>query len=274
MVLVYLSMAANHFNRVWKTGESLWGHSIAGNGSALAHHNYATSSKDLDVREKHFRKSMELAPWYPLARINYGLTLMSQGKKKEGLKHVEIGWKMGPQAGQNSFLTAMGYKMAGETKKAAALAAMSAHAIPIIRYQYEAAFLLIKANQPELAIPFLEQVRQKNPDFEFSGYLLAVAYEKTGRTEDAIAAYELYIPRHPQDFFARLNLAKLYLQQEDCPRAIEGLQQALSLNSQLPEAHQHLATCYKKMGNPEEAKKHLAIWKQHKTEFGTKTTAK
>jgi len=260
VVLAYLSLAAHYFNQVWKNGLTLWGHSVAGGGSALAHNNFASANKDLDIREKHYRIAAEMSSMFSLARINLGLTLIKKGKKEEGLKMVEAGWEMDPRPGQNSYLLSVAYKMTGEVEKAIAFAVKTAKAVPIKHYLHETSFLLVSNDKHAEAIPFLEAILPQDPDYKFTGYLLALSYQKTGQPAKAIPTYQSYIQTHPEDYYARFNLAQLEMEANHCARAVEGFQKTLELKPDYHEAHQHLATCYQKMGNDAEAKKHATLW--------------
>lgn len=79
-------------------------------------------------------------------------------------------------------------------------------------------------------LPLLEQADVKPERYDD----LAVAYEKLGRTQEAIATMEAKEKRFPGQYTTAANLGTFHAHAGDYPRALEELRRALTLN---PEAH-------------------------------------
>ena len=73
---------------MWRTGETLWTHSVAHGGDALAHLNLAMSLPDRrDPRVKaHLEEAVRMEPAFVLANLNLGLNMDLNPKLVEKIK--------------------------------------------------------------------------------------------------------------------------------------------------------------------------------------------
>jgi len=81
---------------------------------------------------------------------------------------------------------------------------------------YDKALLLAEAHQYKKAIPALKKVLEEEPDDKRAGsatYYLALSYQETDDSQNAIATYTAFIkkfPKHEKAQSARNNLAKKF----------------------------------------------------------------
>lgn len=75
--------------------------------------------------------------------------------------------------------------------------------------------------------------------------------------QQAIAKHTKQIANNPSSAEAHLSLGHLYTQQKQWQQARQAYQDAISLDSELFEAHRHLADIFTKLGNPKKAADHL-----------------
>ena len=260
-VLVALGATAVYINTTWKTEESFWARSVAnGSGSTMAHLNYAMAAKDMNIREKYLRKGLEMNPNYILVRINLGLTLIHKGQKKEGLELVKRAVAQDPKIAQSHYWLAVAYRRTGKVAEAAETAALAVTLHRLPRYQYQAGQLMQMAGRHEDSIPYLKATLEYNPGYQRTGFLLGWAHQKGGRNAEAIAIYETYLASKPRDTQARFNRAYALMNEKQYRQAIAEFDKTLELKPDYVEVHLHLATCYKGLGNSEEAQRHLALW--------------
>ncbi|MGH7566916.1 MAG: tetratricopeptide repeat protein, partial [Gemmatimonadota bacterium] len=95
---VVLAFTSFSMNRIYRTEESLWAHSVKHGGEALAQMNYAMSLPDRGdprVRE-HLERAVEMSPNYVLAHVNLGLLALDQGQAEAGLARLRWVTQMAP----------------------------------------------------------------------------------------------------------------------------------------------------------------------------------
>ncbi|MBT5548995.1 MAG: tetratricopeptide repeat protein [Nitrospina sp.] len=267
--LVYFSAIAVYLNTTWKNGETLWKHSIAQNWprkNPVNYLNVAMNLGDVNQREIYLRKSLEIAPYYTLAKINLGLLLIHKGQKEEGLDLVKEGAAHNFDQGQGYHWLAIAYNRTGKVAEAAEAAAKAAHLHPWSKYQYKAGLLLQNAGRYEDSITYLKAVQEPYPGYERTGFLLGFAHQQAGRNLEAIESYQDYLGRKPRDSQAQFNLAYAYLGQGEFAKAVEGFRNVLDLKPAYYEAHLHLSTCYKKLGDDKKSQEHSKIWERRRGE--------
>jgi tetratricopeptide (TPR) repeat protein len=158
-------------------------------------------------------------------------------------------------------------------------------------------------NDVAKAIATLEEARTALPDSREIGQMLAQTYMQSGRTPEAIAAYEALLKANPADDLAANNLVMLLLAgnpdksrldraatlaqrfeqstqpafldtagwvhyvRNDYDKALPLLQKAVSLAPQAPELRYHLGMALYKTGKLDEARRHLKQALEAKVEF-------
>ena len=118
---------------------------------------------------------------------------------------------------------------------------------------------LARLGQDEDAKKAYVAILQRDPTHfgaltDLAGLALATGYRSA-----AITAYRQAIDFHPDNPFGLVNLANVYLEDENLPEAKRLYEAAIAADPALAFAHQGLASVLAKMGDAAAAKKHLDL---------------
>jgi tetratricopeptide (TPR) repeat protein len=91
------------------------------------------------------------------------------------------------------------------------------------------------AKEPKKAVPQLEELVLQYPQFPVLQNYLAVAYMNSGREQEAEQLIEQSYQNFPDYLFARLNYARLYLENGDLDRVAEILDNKFEIKLLYPE---------------------------------------
>ncbi len=92
-----------------------------------------------------------------------------------------------------------------------------------------------------------------DPKLAHGHYSLGIAYDKMGRTEKALEAYEQAVALAPEQPLYLNNLAHQYVQRQDFGKAIATYHKVLALDGDMVLPYFDLAHCYRVLGQLEEA---------------------
>lgn len=109
-----------------------------------------------------------------------------------------------------------------------------------------------EANDAE-AIHILEVARTKFPSHYSLEYYFGLLAGRTGREQEAISALRRAAELQPKSPDPLFELGKLYIAQQDWPRARQTLEEVLKLNPQFRPAHYQLSRIYGHLGLNKEA---------------------
>jgi Flp pilus assembly protein TadD len=240
---LFFAMASISLNGTWRTGETLWAHSVRHGGDEVAHMNLAMSIADRrDPRVRaNLERSLQLAPGYVLARINYGLLLIELGEREQGLAQCREAVRLAPHWAQAHYWTAVAYDRLGMSEAALDAARTASQLDPKnLQYAYEAAQRAQRAGRYQESLELLRGRAASHPPALF---LEAFALQKTARDVEAIERYRRFLSVRPDDFQARFNLGYALMTRGDCDGAIVELTRTLELRPAYHEARVHLAAC-------------------------------
>jgi tetratricopeptide (TPR) repeat protein len=244
--VIALTAASIRINRTWRTEESLWTHSTALGGDAVAHMNLAMSIADRrDPRVKvHLERALEMAPGYVLGHINYGLLLIHLGKRADGLAQVREGVRLAPTWAQSHYWLAMAYQQLAMPGPAAD-AALTAHRLEPnnLQYAYEAALQAQKAGRLADSLPPVRVVVARDERYELARFLEGFALQQTGAVDEAIASYRRFLAFRPDYMQAHFNLGYALMTRGRCAEAIPEFARTLELKPDYREVDLYLAKC-------------------------------
>lgn len=103
------------------------------------------------------------------------------------------------------------------------------------------------------AISILQKSLELKPDYAPAHYLLAVAYDQLGESEQAISKLEETKSIAPGDFGLSFQLGILYWRKNEIQKAKEEFERAINLNPDYSNAHYMLGLVFDKMGEKEKA---------------------
>ena len=118
---------------------------------------------------------------------------------------------------------------------------------------------LLQIGQMEEAETQLEKALELKPGNPKVLNLLGLVYFKLGRFQRSILIYQDLIDRYEDDATLRVNLAMVYLKNDQLKEAEYELQTAVELNPDHEKAHRTLAVLKMKLGQEDQAHEHLAM---------------
>lgn len=261
--VAWCAVASVYLNRTWLDDTTLWRHSVAMGGGALAHHNLAMSTSSARERRVLLERALEIAPEYVLAKINLGRTLVTLGEVEDGLRWLKSGVDARPYDGQARYWYGLTlYELrrypeaSRQSERAAELDSRSARAV------YQAALALQAVDEHDKALRWLERLQGLKLRPRETDFTLAFSFQRLGRSADAIAAYRRFLQGSPGHVQARFNLGFELMTSKQCALATPEFQRVLALQPTKASAHLHLAACARERGDAADAKRHQDAWEQ------------
>lgn len=124
--------------------------------------------------------------------------------------------------------------------------------------QLMAAEVYHRVKRYEASIPLLEGLLHEHPDSAAGEFLLASAYERTGRRQDAVSAFQKLIADNPQDHLALNYLGYMWAERgENLDQALDLVQRALDLDPGNGAYLDSLGWIYYQLGKYDEALREL-----------------
>ena len=243
-----LALAVTSFsmNRIYRTEQTLWAHSVQHGGEALAHMNYAMSLPDrADPRvREHLERAVELSPNYVLAHINLGLLSLDEGKTEEGLDRLRGVTRMAPDWPEAHYWLSVALDRAGEPDEALAAAEKASALDPRnLQHRYRLALARSRAGEFDGALAAARSVLEIDPDHADARYAEAYALLMLGRTGESARSYSTYLAARPDDLEARFDLAYAMVVLGDCGQAIGELSRVLRNDPRHATARRYLELC-------------------------------
>lgn len=267
-LIAYFAFSSISMNKTWRTEETLWSHSVAYGGDALAHLNLAMSISDRsDPRvQKHLQEALRINPNYIVANINLGLLLIDQGQTEEGIEYCRKAVALNPRRGQSHYWLSHAYSKLGMIQEAAEASARSAQLDRRnLKYQYKAALDAQRTGDYSASLQYLRVIEQSQPDHEETLFLKGFALQMTGELSGAIESYRAFLAQHANHSQAQFNVGHALMTLGKYGEAIQHFERTLYLKPDYAEVHLHLATCSEKLGNREEANRQRELYqKRHK----------
>ena len=247
-VVVWLSVLTWRHSRTWHTPESLWTHSVAHGGDALAYHNLgvAVMSRDPKRAASLFLESLRLSPGYILANVNLGLVRIALGHPDEGVRLLRTAVQQAPERAQSWYWLAVGLGRAGRAAEAAPASDRAAALAPAnSRYRYQAGLDAQSAGDFAASLRHLDVVARLAPDTPDLGFARGFALQKLGREEEAIAVYRAFLARRPEHPQAWFNLGYALMVLGRCSEAVPTFERTVRLQPGYAEARRWARECAK-----------------------------
>ncbi len=187
------------------------------------------------------------------AHYNLGLLLAQMGRLDEGVAELRKAIAYGPQNGDA--YNALG--LALMERKIDESIALFQKAIELKPKFVEAEFNLALAYHRKFGtdreIAQLGRVLALDPGNLVARNILTRRFEETGRFDDALRMAQETVRMAPESAEARLFAGKGLLRNGDLTGAVDQLRAAILADPSLVEAHHHLATALRKLGEKDEA---------------------
>ncbi|MEO1435126.1 MAG: tetratricopeptide repeat protein, partial [Bacteroidota bacterium] len=121
---------------------------------------------------------------------------------------------------------------------------------------YNKALAHYNAQNYQFAIPYLAEAVTHDPSFEAAFHLLAVSFDETNDTRNAILNYEKVLQLNPNQEKVWYNLSHLYVDNQQTAKAIQALEKAVKIAPDYAKAHQRLGVLYAQSGDGDKAGEH------------------
>jgi tetratricopeptide (TPR) repeat protein len=189
----------------------------------LADKNYQKAFTD-------FRLAIQSFPGSPLPHIGLGDTYFASAQWQDAKRSYEQARSVGPNLWMAHRRLGDIYRILGEKKKAVQ---SYADAIKFGDTRYETRFLRARAEvdveSMETAIPLLEALLKEDARSEIH-LSLGEAYEMSKRDIGALDHYRKAVELDPESPIAQYRLARIYYEQREYKKAVEGFDAALKLD--------------------------------------------
>ena len=179
-----------------------------------------------------FRLAVQAFQRSPLPHIGLGDAYAASSQWQDARRAYEQAKSVGPDLWMAHRRLADAYRMLGEKKKAVQA---YADAIKFGDDRYETRYLnaraLVEAGNPQVAIPMLEDLSKENASSEVH-LALGEAFEMLKRDVAALDHYRKAVEIDPNFAAAQYRLARIYFEQREYEKAVEGFDAALRLDGE------------------------------------------
>ena len=252
--------------KLWRNSETLFRHTlqVTNNNYFIHNHLGAALFKQGNNQEAliHFKRSLEINPYYADAHCNLGVLLLRQGKYREAIPWFVAALQNKPHSVEA--LTNLGIILGkyGKVKEA------TDHFSEAIRINpdYEEAYfcqgnLLLEIRKYEEAIHYFNKALRINSKNSRTYNNLGVSLLGLGNPEKAMDFYHKALDINPADTDTHCNLGSLLIQQGKYEKAIFHFTEVLRINPNDGEVHFTLGMLYLKINQKELALKQYTTLK-------------
>lgn len=206
-----------------------------------------------DEAAAEYRAALALKPDYPEAQANLGVALARLGKYGEAIAAYEAALKLAPQLTPVLLNLGIAHYRAGQFAKAIEVFERFLQQRPDVTQARQLYGLSLTAlGRDEEAIRQLEPTLDAAPPDAAVLYSLGLAYLRLGKagfraTLERLASFPAGLPA------LHLLQGQAFLRDQEYEQALEELNAAAKLNSDLPRLHHSLGLTYLKLGRNKEA---------------------
>lgn len=242
---LYLAAISTAMNRHWRTGETLWSHSVNHGGDPIAHMNLAMSIADRsDPRvRQNLEEALRLNPNYVLAHINLCLLQVELGET-DGLKRCEHAVQLQPDWAQSHYWLATAYQRAGRPWDAMHASLRAVQLDPNnVEYHYQAALDAQRVRDWTGSLEHVHQVRARVVNYKELGFVRGFALQMLRRNEEAVVEYRRQLATIPNHVQVTFNTGYALMALGRCAEAGGYFEKTLELRPGYAEARYYLDRC-------------------------------
>jgi tetratricopeptide (TPR) repeat protein len=207
----------------------------------------------LDEAAAEYRALLQRKPDYVEAQANFGVVLARLGKYDEAIQAYEAAYKLAPQLTPILLNLGIAYYRAGRFAQAAEVFPQFLSRQPNhIQARQLYGLSLAALGQDESAIQQLELTLDAAPPDSAVLYTIGLSYLRTGKqgfraTLERLAAFPAGLPA------LHLLQGQAFLRDQEFEQALEELQAAEKLNTDLPRLYYALGMAHQQLGHNQEA---------------------
>jgi tetratricopeptide (TPR) repeat protein len=257
-------------NDVWHDEESFWEQSVRHGGQSMAHTNYGRqlAERDPELARHHYEEALVLAPDNALTHINLGLLELDGGRVEPGLALVRRAVELAPEWADTHLWLAQALARADRWDEAAAEARVAIELAERDAATLDTAAGIVATaarraydeGDDVRALDHLATLHEFVPVHGDSRFLEGWIHQRAGRLAPASHSYRLQLEHDPSHVQARFNLAHGLMTSGDPAAAIPEFERVLEEDPGLRDAHAHLASCHRALGDDEAAAREQALY--------------
>lgn len=227
LALAGLAALSLRQQKIWRTSEALWRHTLAVNPAIDAAHNnlgvILAAQGHTEEAVSHYREALRLNPAMPTAYTNLGVVLAARGRYAEAARHYFEAVKIDPGC----------YKAHNNL----------CGVLPLM-------------GKADLAVKHCLEALRMKPDTTGLHNNLGIALATQGKLDQAVREYTEELRLNPGFAEAYYNLGHELAAQGKTDLAIKNYTEAARLNPAMAKAYYNLGVLLAARGKPEEAVRH------------------
>jgi tetratricopeptide (TPR) repeat protein len=136
--------------------------------------------------------------------------------------------------------------------------------------RYELGCAVVKTGNWDEALPHFEAAVSPMTGSAMMHFYLALVYQKTSRTDDAMKEFQNALRADSNNFPANLLLGRLFVMNQRALEALPYLRKAAKLRNDSIDVHRFLADAYSQAGQPENSRRELAEAERLQSQGGSR----
>ena len=248
-------------NQDYRSATTIWGDTVAKRpGNARAQLNLGASLLLEGRRAEgvtHLEQALQIKPDYSLAHNNLGVALVQLGRVPEAIAHYEEALRLNPDDGEIPHNLGDALLLLGRVPEATEQYSRALRLRPDFADAQDNNLgnVLLHEGQTARAIVLFEAALRLNPRFAEAHNNLGNALAQLGRLPEAIGHYKTALLIQPDDAEAHFNLGNAHYQSGQLKEAMSQYDAALRLKPDFAMAHSNLGSVLLRVGRREEAVK-------------------
>ena len=213
--------------------------------------------------EKSLKRAGELRPQWLEPLYESGLLLFRRGQFREAATRLAKGVALEPDSIKTRFLLGVSYLQINRDH--AAMDQFKAVETADPRYpavHHSIGRVYFRQGRDSEAIEHFTTELTHNPDHHAARFLLGKALVRTGRAEEAVVQLRRLQGKEVGQGQLHYYLGAAYRRQGKRPEALEALQKSIAINPNSYESRYLLARLYLETGQPDLARKEMAMFEQ------------
>jgi tetratricopeptide (TPR) repeat protein len=257
-LLLILGMASWQRTLVYKSEETFWTDSLAGNPRCWMGYNNLGNALvqkgQVDEAFEQFQKALEINPHYVEARSNLGAALFQRGDVDDAVAQYKKALEINSNYAQANYNLGLALFQKGQVDDAIG---QYKKAVKINPYYPEAhntlGNALFQKGQLGEALEQFQKALEINPNYVNAHYNLGNALFQKGQLDEAIAQFQKAVEINPNYVDAHYNLGNALYQRGQSDEAIDQFEKALRINPTYVDARSNLGVVLFQKGQLNEA---------------------
>ncbi len=199
------------------------------------------------------QRAEQLKDDLPEVHFSLGSAYLATGKSAQAIAELKRGLQLAPNSDQGYVRLGNAYSESGQKEEAIAAFRKAIEVNPYYWVLHrDLGIVYYSDGENEKALAELLQVTQLQPENAEGWSNVGTAYERMGKYQETIQAYQKSIELSPTPL-AYMNLGSVYTILKQYPQAIQALEKAVELGPNQEDAYGNLADAYRYSGQMDKA---------------------